>query len=141
MWAVYRLLGLVRRYGADPVETACARALELDVVSVMKIESMLQRATENTIPILPGRTDTNSARFARAPAEYAARRRAEASSGTSLASSGTTLATHGTTAQTAERTIPTAIPMTSAGATTGPAVNPGLFTLSIVPDPEMEIPS
>ena len=37
MRAVYRLLGLVRRYGADPVETACARALELDVVSVMKI--------------------------------------------------------------------------------------------------------
>ena len=150
MRAVYRLLGLVRRYGADPVETACARALELDVVSVMKIESMLQRATENTIPLLPARTDTaNSARFARAPAEYAARRRADlASSGTGLASPGTSLASSGTglarqgTTPAAERTIPTATAMATARATasTGLTMNPGLFTL-IVPDTEMEIPS
>ena len=96
---------------------------------------MLQRATENTIPLLPGRTDTNSARFARAPAKYAARRRAD------LASSGTSLATQ-RTAQTAERTVPTTSSTTSAGATTGrPPVNPGLFTLSIVPDTGLEIPS
>ena len=144
--AVYRLLGLVRRYGKGPVEMACTRALELDVVSVMKIESMLQRATENTIPLLPGRTDTNSARFARAPAEYAARRRSElassgtslASSGTSLASSGTTLATEGTASQAADRPLSAASVMASASNTTGlTVVNPGLFTL-IVPETDKE---
>lgn len=35
MRQVYRLLGLVKRYGATPVDTACGRALELDVVSVL----------------------------------------------------------------------------------------------------------
>ena len=47
MRQVYRLLGLVRRYGPGPVETACQRALELDVVNVTKIASMLEKATEN----------------------------------------------------------------------------------------------
>jgi hypothetical protein len=32
MRSVYRLLGLVRRYGPNPVETACSRSLDLDVV-------------------------------------------------------------------------------------------------------------
>ncbi|WP_341360722.1 IS21 family transposase [Georgenia sp. M64] len=50
MRAVYRLLGLVRRYGPDPVETTCARALDLDVVSVTKVASMLEKATEGTRP-------------------------------------------------------------------------------------------
>ena len=53
MRAVYRLLGLVRRYGADPVEAACSRSLDLDVVSVTKIANMLQRATEHAAPVLP----------------------------------------------------------------------------------------
>lgn len=57
---------LVRRYGPGPVETACARALELDVVNVTKIASMLEKATENTAP--PPRPA--AARFARDPAEY-----------------------------------------------------------------------
>ncbi len=52
MRQVYRLLGLVRRYGPGPVETACAKALEFDVVNVTKIASMLEKATENT----PGRS-------------------------------------------------------------------------------------
>ena len=47
MRQVYRLLGLVKRYGAHPVNTACGRALELDVVSVTKIAAMLERATED----------------------------------------------------------------------------------------------
>ena len=47
MRQVYRLLGLVKRYGADPVHTACGRALDFDVVSVSKIATMLERATEN----------------------------------------------------------------------------------------------
>jgi transposase len=69
MRQVYRLLGLVRRYGPGPVDAACGRALEVDVVSVTKIASMLERATENT-PALPAPPAAARARFARDPAEY-----------------------------------------------------------------------
>jgi hypothetical protein len=72
MRQVYRLLGLVRRYGASPVETACARALEFDVVNVTKIASMLEKATENTAPP-PRPAVAAAARFARDPAEYRTR--------------------------------------------------------------------
>jgi transposase len=75
MRSVYRLQGLVTRYGPDPVETACARALDLDVVSVSKIAAMLAKATEAQQPILPAAAGTghNAAggRFARDPGEYA----------------------------------------------------------------------
>jgi transposase len=69
MRQVYRLLGLVRRYGPGPVDTACARALDLDVVNVTKIASMLEKATENTPPP-PRPAAAAAARFARDPAEY-----------------------------------------------------------------------
>ena len=46
MRQVYRLLGLVRRYGAARVEAACERALALDVVDVTRIARMLERALE-----------------------------------------------------------------------------------------------
>jgi transposase len=69
MRQVYRLLGLVRRYGPGPVDAACQRALDLDVVNVTKIASMLEKATENTpLPRPPAAAVT--ARFARDPAEY-----------------------------------------------------------------------
>jgi transposase len=71
MRQVYRLLGLVRRYGPGPVGTACARALDLDVVNVTKIASMLEKATENTPPP-PRPAVAATARFARDPAEYRA---------------------------------------------------------------------
>jgi transposase len=78
MRSVYRLLGLVRRYGPEPVETACARSLDLDVVSVSKIASMLAKATEREQPVLPAATgsghDTAGGRFARDPSEYTGRR-------------------------------------------------------------------
>lgn len=71
MRQVYRLLGLAKRYGSDPVDTACGRALELDVVSVSKIASMLERATENTPTPTPRAAHaTAPARFARDAAEY-----------------------------------------------------------------------
>lgn len=73
MRTVYRLLGLVRRYGPDPVNTACSRALELDVVSVTKIASMLERATEQVTPLLPAVGTTTTTRFARDPAEFTTR--------------------------------------------------------------------
>jgi len=73
MRSVYRLLGLVRRYGPDPVETACERSLDLDVVSVSKIAAMLDKATERAQPALPAATGSAGGRFARDPGEYAMR--------------------------------------------------------------------
>jgi len=70
MRAVYRLLGLVRRYGPGPVETACTRSLDLDVVSVAKIASMLEKAIEREQPALPVAAGSSPARFARDPGEY-----------------------------------------------------------------------
>lgn len=46
MRQVYRLLGLVRRYGPERVEQACQRALDLDVIDVTRINRMLERALE-----------------------------------------------------------------------------------------------
>lgn len=70
MRSVYRLLGLVRRYGPDPVDAACERSLELDVVSVSKIAAMLAKATERTQPVLPATAGSPGGRFARDPSEY-----------------------------------------------------------------------
>lgn len=71
MRSVYRLQGLVRRYGPGPVETACTRSLDLDVVSVSKIASMLAKAIERERPVLPAAAGAPTGRFARDPAEYA----------------------------------------------------------------------
>jgi hypothetical protein len=71
MRQVYRLLALARRYGAGPVNTACGRALALDVINVTKIASMLEAAAENTPTPLPPPVALGAARFARDPAEFA----------------------------------------------------------------------
>ena len=71
MRSVYRLLGLVRRHGPGPVETACSRSLDLDVVSVSKIASMLDKAIEREQPVLPVAAGSLTGRFARDPAQYA----------------------------------------------------------------------
>lgn len=97
MRTVYRLLGLVRRYGGGPVDTACSTALDLDVVSVTKVASMLERATEATVPLLPATGTTTRSRFARDPGEFATRPTTPASPGTTPASPGTVPATGGTT--------------------------------------------
>jgi len=73
MRSVYRLQGLVRRYGPGPVETACTRSLDLDVVSVTKIAAMLEKALEAQAPVLPAAAGSATGRFARDPAEYATR--------------------------------------------------------------------
>jgi transposase len=71
MRQVYRLLALARRYGQGPVNTACGRALALDVINVTKIASMLEQASENTpTPLPPQPATIGAARFARDPAEF-----------------------------------------------------------------------
>jgi hypothetical protein len=71
MRAVYRLLGLARRYGDEAVNTACGKALEVDVGSVTKIASMLERACENAPAPTPRPAAAAAARFARDPGQYA----------------------------------------------------------------------
>ena len=74
MRQVYRLLGLAKRYGSQPTDTACGRALDLDVVSVAKIAAMLEKATENApAPAPRAATGLAPARFARDPEEYRVR--------------------------------------------------------------------
>lgn len=108
MRAVYRLLGLVRRYSAEPVEMACSRALDLDVVSVSKIASMLERATEDTLPLLPTGT-TGGGRFARTPAEFTTRQtHPTASPWTTPASQGTSTTASGGTSTASGGTSPAA---------------------------------
>lgn len=70
---VYRLLGLVRRYSAAPVEQACARALAADVVDVKRVARMVEQAVEQSpLPDRPpcGQAAAQPLRFLRQPSEY-----------------------------------------------------------------------
>jgi transposase len=79
MRAVYALIGLARTYGNGPVEQACAAALELDVISVGKIRSIVEKGTGAQAAQAAARArqaDTaagkvTAARFARDPREFA----------------------------------------------------------------------
>jgi hypothetical protein len=79
MRQVYALLGLVKRWGPERVEAACARALEAEVVNVGLIGRMLERATE-AIPNPAESTPSGRARrpgparFARDTAHFATRK-------------------------------------------------------------------
>ena len=53
MRSVYRLVGLAKRYGPAAAGAACARALDVDVINVSKIESMLVNATESSAAPAP----------------------------------------------------------------------------------------
>src|SRR5207248_1172049 len=46
MRQVYALLGLVKKWGPERVEAACAKALEAETVKVGLIARMIERATE-----------------------------------------------------------------------------------------------
>ena len=79
MRAVYALIGLCRTYGNDPVEQACAAALELDVISVAKIKSIVEKGTGKQAAQAAARSRqagdaaarVTAARFARDPREFA----------------------------------------------------------------------
>jgi hypothetical protein len=68
---VYRLLGLVKKWGAGRVDTACAKALDAETVNVGLIERMLERAAEGTETPLPVQGKLLPGRFARDPGEFA----------------------------------------------------------------------
>lgn len=77
MRQVYRLLGLVKKWGPERVDTACRRALDAEAVDVNLVSRMLERAREDTTP--DARPDTVvvvQGRFARDPSEYAATKEA-----------------------------------------------------------------
>ena len=79
MRAVYALIGLCRTYGNDVVEQACAAALELDVISVAKIRSIVEKGTGAQAARAAARErqageaarKVTAARFARDPREFA----------------------------------------------------------------------
>lgn len=80
MRAVYMLIGLARKYGDGPVNQACAAALEVDVISVGKIGSIVEKAAEkharqvareHTAAAAAPAAPPRPARFARDPSEFA----------------------------------------------------------------------
>jgi transposase len=71
MRQVYALLGLVKKWGAEPVEAACARALEAEAVNVGLIGRMLERGTENSSARAVPAGTVVTGRFARDAAHFA----------------------------------------------------------------------
>ena len=73
MRQVYALLGLVKKWGAEPVEAACRSALDHEVVNVGLIGRMLDRGSEGTAPPPAPAAVVVPARFARDPGHFAVR--------------------------------------------------------------------
>ncbi len=75
---IYRLLGLVQRFGAQRVNEACQRALELDVVDVNRVARMLALAleTHKSVPPLRAKPSSLPLRFERAASEFTVQRAA-----------------------------------------------------------------
>ena len=71
MRQVYALLGLVKRWGPQRVEAACARALDAEAVSVPLIARMIERATENDPAPKPATPTPTTGRFARDAQHFA----------------------------------------------------------------------
>lgn len=72
MRQVYALLGLVRRYGADRVEPACARALRESMHSIRRLERMV-KLDAPTAPTAPGKV-IPLGRYLRPANQYALKR-------------------------------------------------------------------
>ncbi len=73
MRQVYRLLGLVRRHGAEAVEDACRRALDAEVIDVGLIERILTRGGGEQLPLIP-KPPGAASRFVREGSDFAVRR-------------------------------------------------------------------
>jgi transposase len=73
MRQVYRLLGLVRRHGAEAVDDACRRALDAEVIDVGLIERILTRGGGEQLPLMP-KPSAQASRFVRESSDFAVRR-------------------------------------------------------------------
>lgn len=71
MRQVYRLLGLVKKWGAQRVEQACRRALDAEAVDVNLVSRMLERAREDAAPDTRPDVVVVQGRFARDSSEFA----------------------------------------------------------------------
>jgi hypothetical protein len=71
MRRVYRLLGLVDKWGASRVEEACRRALDAEAVDVNLVARMLERAREAMEPDSRPEPVVIQGRFARDASEFA----------------------------------------------------------------------
>lgn len=71
MRQVYRLLGLVKKWGAERVEQACRRALDAEALDVNLVSRMLERAREHAEADERPERVVVSGRFARDPSEFA----------------------------------------------------------------------
>jgi transposase len=71
MRQVYALLGLVKRWGPERVEAACARAIDAEAFNVGLIGRMIERATEADAPAAVPTPAAGPARFARDPSHFA----------------------------------------------------------------------
>jgi transposase len=74
MRQVYRLLGLVKKWGAARVEQACRRALDAEAIDVNLVSRMLERGREAAEPDARPEPVVIQGRFARDPAEFATSR-------------------------------------------------------------------
>jgi transposase len=70
MRQVYRLLGLVKKWGATRVDQACATALEAEAVNVSLVSRMLERAKEAAGPVDVAPPNVVQGRFARDAGEF-----------------------------------------------------------------------
>jgi transposase len=70
MRQVYRLLGLVKKWGADRVELACQKALDAEALDVNLIARMLERARETAPADTPPASNVVKGRFARDHREF-----------------------------------------------------------------------
>jgi hypothetical protein len=70
MRQVYRLLGLVKKWGPDRVDEACRRALDAEAVDVNLVSRMLERAREATEPDSRPSPVVIQGRFARDASEF-----------------------------------------------------------------------
>jgi transposase len=71
MRQVYRLLGLVKKWGPERVDKACQRALEAEAVNVNLVSRMIERAKEAEQANEKVPPNVVKGRFARDPQEFA----------------------------------------------------------------------
>jgi hypothetical protein len=74
MRQVYALLGLVKKWGPERVDAACARAAEAEAFNVGLIGRMLERGTEGRIEETPIQQRLPGTRFARPSEQFALKR-------------------------------------------------------------------